>query len=241
MVGRVSFGGSGGALFMTYLLGVGLPMIAVYALFFGVPAGIMFATQDPTTHQPAEWAPMVMVPMMLLGAIAMVVVGIYGANKMLGYYWDHMMIEGKRARYTGTAGELFKTLIVHYLLLACTGGLYFPWFVTSWNKWVYSKVDVSGERLEFQGDPMSLIGIWLVGTLLTSLTLGIYFPWYLNNIYEWRWGNTAISGRRFTFQKDPGGLFVMAIVNAILMGCTLGFYAPWAWCKQWDWEAKHIG
>lgn len=240
MSGRVAFGGQGGALFMTYLLGVALPMFAVYAIGFGIPAGLIAATQDRVTHQPADWAMFVSVPLFILGAIGLAIVGIRGANKLLGYYWDNLMIEGKRARYTGTAGELFKTIFVHYLLLICTGGLYFPWFVTSWNRWVYSKVDVGGERLEFHGEPTTLIGIWLIGSILTSLTLGIYFPWYMNNLYEWRWNNTTISGRRFLFQKDPGGLFAMWIVNALLSTCTLGFYAPWAMCKQWDWESKHL-
>lgn len=234
--GRVAFAGKGGDLIVTYIVNVALPLLAAYMLPMAIGAGIQaaFRNSNPTVGAAIS------LPFMLVGLVGLFWGILNAMVRMSRFYYENLTIEGKRCQYHGTVGGLVKAMWVDYLIMACTFGLYFPWYVTKLNKYQYSQVDVQGERLEFNGDPASLLGTYLIGMILVSLTMGIYFPWFANNMYEWRWNATSISGRPFRFNKDPGGLFGQWIINSILTMCTMGIYAPWAMCKMWEWENTHV-
>lgn len=235
--GRVSFAGKGGDLIVTYLVQVVLPMMGIYLVFGGLMAGVQMAFRNSNPSLGAALS----LPFALCLAAGMMWAGLNAAVRLSRFHFENLTIEGKRCQYHGTVGSLVKAMWLDYVIMACTFGLYFPWYVTKLNKYQYSQVEVQGgERLEFNGDPASLLGTYIIGMILVSITFGIYFPWFANNMYEWRWNATSISGRPFRFMKDPGGLFGQWIINAILTMCTGGIYAPWAMCAMWDWETRHV-
>lgn len=236
--GRVAFAGKGGDLIVTYIVQCLLPIIGVYMLPMLIGMGISMSFRGGDN---ASLGALLSIPFSLVAVVGLFW-GILNVNVRLSrFHYENLTIEGKRCQYHGTVGGLVSAMWLDYLIMACTFGLYFPWFVTKLNKYQYSQVDVQGERLEFNGDPASLLGTYLIGMILVSVTAGIYFPWFMNNMYEWRWNATSISGRPFRFMKDPGGLFGQWIINAVLTMCTGGIYAPWAWCAMWDWEMRHVG
>jgi uncharacterized membrane protein YjgN (DUF898 family) len=220
---------------VTYLLAV-LPVIGVYLGMAILSFGIRSVFQGSNSSLGA----IISLPIVLAGLAGIMYLGLAAGVKITRYHYENLTIEGKRCQYHGTVGGILSALWLDYIIMFCTFGFYFPWFVTKTNKYTYSQIDVQGERLEFHGDPSSLLGTWIVGALLTTITFGIYFPWYLNSLYEWRWNATTINGRPFRFNKDPGGLFGVWILNAILSVCTLYIYIPWAICKQWQWECDHV-
>lgn len=234
--GRVAFAGKGGDLIVTYLVQVVLPMFGIYVVFGGIGAGIQMAFRN---SNPTLGAALSM-PFMLCLGVGVFWAALNGMIRLTRFHYENLTLEGKRCQYHGTVGGLVKAMWLDYIIMACTFGLYFPWYVTKANKYTYSQVDVQGERLEFNGDPGTLLGTYILGVILLTFTCWIYYPWFVNDMYEWRWNGTSIGGRPFRFVKDPGGLFGQWILNAILTVCTGGIYAPWAACAMWDWETRHV-
>ncbi len=232
--GRVVFAGRGGDLIVTYLMHVMIPMGAVLGVAF---AGAAVA---PAFDNPAA-AFVISMPIALCLTVGIFWAALHGVVTLSRFHYENLTIEGQRCQYNGTVGGLVKTMWLDYVIMACTMGLYFPWYVTKLNKYEYSQVAVqSGEQLEFHGDPASLLGTYLIGAILMSLTGGLYFPWFANSMYEWRWNATSLGGRPFQFQKDPGGLLGTWLIQSLLTVCSGGIYAPWAICNMTEWEMRHV-
>ena len=232
------YNGTGGGLFMGMLLGVMLPIFAACILMGG---SIVVGQQ---MHGDAGQA--ISTLGALVGGLALFAVILIGTNKMIGLYWDNVIIEGKRCQYHGTVGGLLGAMIVPYLLTSITLGIYSPWFYKRMKEFVYANLDVGGERLEFRGDAADLLGKLLVG--LCIIVFGLFVvvgpiiggAWLVNEFSAWEWNNTSISGRPFRYQSSLGEALVIHILVGLLSGCTFYVGFPWAKVMFWDFEAKHI-
>ena len=236
--GRVVYNGTGGGLFMGILVGVLLPIFVAYALLFG---SVMVGQQVRGDAGQAISA-----LGSLVGGLALLVVMLIAANKMIGLYWDNVVIEGKRCQYRGTVGGLVGALIVPYILTGITFGIYFPWLYAKMKEFVFANVDVGGERLVFNGNPSDLLGKFLI--MLAIVIFGsivVVGPilggaWFANELSAWEWNSTTISGRPFRYQATLGEVLVNQILVGLLAGCTMYIGLPWAMVMRWDFEAKHI-
>jgi uncharacterized membrane protein YjgN (DUF898 family) len=220
------------------LLSVLLPMLGAYAVF-GVGAGIGANMRDGAGQ-------VLSAILMFFGAIALIMAGLFVANKMIGFYWDNLVIEGRRCRYRGTTGSLFKAMIGPYLLTLITFGIYTPWLVKRFKEYCYEFIDVGGERLQFNGNAGDLLvkfliflAIYVVGSIVIVGPF-IAIPWFLNELYKWSWGGTSLGGRPFRFEATLVDTLVNILLSGLLMACTLYLGTPWAMVMQWDYEAKHV-
>jgi uncharacterized membrane protein YjgN (DUF898 family) len=146
-----------------------------------------------------------------------------------------------KLEFTGTGGELFGKLIVGALLTMLTLGIYTPWFMVSFNQYLYSKTRIIGTRrgdiqLEFTGTGGELFKVGLIGLLLTALTLGIYGPWFLVNLVKFYEDNStgrAADGTHFALRSTMTGgeLFKATFVGYLLTVLTLGIYGAWFICS----------
>ncbi len=146
-----------------------------------------------------------------------------------------------RMNFAGTGGELFAKLIVSFLLLIVTLGIYFPWFICSMTNYFASKTTVGPTRrgqirFAFNGTGGGFFGTFLVNYLLTLVTVGIYAPWAMCNIARWFTehyeAHTDDGGRQSAkFVGSGGDLFVTFLVGYLLTLVTLGIYTPWFACK----------
>ncbi|MBL8603337.1 MAG: DUF898 family protein [Myxococcales bacterium] len=237
--GRVAYTGTGGALAMGMIVGVILPILVAYMIL----GGAVFAGQQMR----GDAGQAISALGGLVGGVAILVLGLIGANKMIGFYWDNLTIEGKRCQYRGTVGGLVGAMIVPYILTALTLGIYTPWLFAKLKHFIYENVDVGGERLQFSGNPGDLLGlvviyivIVVVGAFLGGIPTILALPWIMNKFSEWEWNNSSISGRAFRYQSEFGDRLVNILVSGLLAGCTLYIGLPWSMVMQWDYEAKHI-
>ncbi|MGM0574595.1 MAG: DUF898 family protein [Myxococcota bacterium] len=149
--------------------------------------------------------------------------------------------EGVRPRFSGTGGEIFKALIVGFLLTAITLGIYAPWFYVSLTRYMAQRTTVGptarGQvRLNFTGSGGQLFVKGFIGYLLTMLTLGIYGFWFavdLGRFFVEHTEGQAPDGSKYQarFTLSGGEFFKAAIVGALLTMITLGIYMPWFICK----------
>lgn len=157
---------------------------------------------------------------------------IYSVSKIRGTTKGDLQPE-----FTGTGGELFKTLLIGGLLTAITVGIYMPWFAVNLIKYVEASSRAKaqdGSVYSLQSDLTGgeLFVTYLVGALLCVITIGIYTPWFICKLNKLFYSKTQIlaQGRpagRLDFVGQGGDLFVTYLVGMLLTMVTLTIYAAW--------------
>jgi len=138
--------------------------------------------------------------------------------------------------FNGRGGSLFCVIFVGVLLSIITFGIYSPWFMCKFVKFMTENmVIMSGGqpvgKFTFNGSGGSLFGTLLVGGILCGLTLCIYYPWFMVNLMKFYANATTVevegSTGRFLFNGTGGKLFGIMLLGAILSLLTLGIYSFW--------------
>lgn len=264
---RPNFAGTGGELFVTYLVGGLLTSITfgIYAPWFSCK--LTNYIMSNTTLSPTRRGELrlefsgtggeLFVTYLLGGFLTMITLGIYAPwfiCKLLKFFSNNTVAtapDGTRYRpsFEATGGELFVQLLVGQLLTMITFGIYAPWFICKLNKLILSRMSVLENEqpvgtFDFEGQGGELFVTYLVGMLLTMITAGIYMPWFLVKILRFNAEATRVSyqGRMFggSFHGSGGEFFVTYLVGALLTGITLGIYAPWFMVKLWQFQFNNL-
>lgn len=164
---RLAFEGTGGELFVTYLVGAILTTITLYIYFPWFICKL------------ARWG---------------------AANTRI--------LENEQPvgtmDFEGTGGELFVTYLVGALLMVITLYIYFPWFQVKMTKFFAEGLRIHYQGRTFQGQfhgtGGELFVIFLLHGFLTVITLYIYLPWFL--VKQWEF---SINNREFTEIGGAGG------------------------------------
>lgn len=171
------------------------------------------------------------------------------------YAWEarHTVINGKRLKFTGSAGGLFGTWILCLLLSIITLGIYGFYVPIKLRKWREANTFFEDEiptfdaeqklRAEkasyFDGGFWQWFGWSILGALVTICTLGICYPWAVQMVYSWEQRHKVYCKRRCTFDGTAVGLFGTWIVCLLLCIVTLGIYSLWIPIRILKWKAKH--
>ncbi len=171
------------------------------------------------------------------------------------YSWEakHTVIEGRRLKFTGSAGGLFGTWILCILLSIITLGIYAFYIPIKIKRWREANTFFEDEiptfdaeqnlRKEkasyFDGGFWQLFGWTLLGALITFFTLGICYPWAIKMIFSWEQRHKVYCKRRCTFDGTAMQLFGTWILCMLLSVITLGIYTWWIPIKIKKWQIKH--
>ena len=171
------------------------------------------------------------------------------------YSWEakHTVIEGRRLKFTGSAGGLFGTWIICILLSIVTLGIYAFYVPIKIKRWREANTFFEDEipsfdaeqnlRKEkasyFDGGFWQLFGWELLGVLITFFTAGICYPWAIKMIYSWEQRHKVYCKRRCTFDGNAMQLFGTWLLCMLLSIITLGIYTWWIPIKIKKWQIKH--
>ncbi|MBC8069765.1 MAG: DUF898 family protein [Deltaproteobacteria bacterium] len=264
---RPNFQGSGGELFVTFLVGYLLTMVTfgIYAPWFYcklVNFELSNTTLGPTrrgdlrlefTGKGGE----LFVTYLVGYLLCLVTAGIYGAwfmCKLIKFFDNNTVAtaqDGTRYRlnFEGTGGELFVTFLVGMLLTMVTLYIYLPWFICKLRKVIYTRTTILENEqpvgnLDFEGTGGSLFATAFVGALLCVFTLYIYLPWFQVKMKKFYAENTRIhyQGRVFagSFHGTGGEFFVTFLVGYLLTMVTIGIYMPWFIIKLWKFNTNNL-
>lgn len=171
------------------------------------------------------------------------------------YEWEakHTVIDGRRLKFTGSAGGLFGTWILCWFLMLITFGIYGFWVPLKIRKWRESNTFFEDEipnfsaqqnlRKEkasyFDGGLLQLIAWSLLGAVVTIFTVGICYPWAVQMQYSWEQRHKVYCKKRCTFDGTAIGLFGTWMLCLLLAFVTLGIYCIWIPIKIKKWQIKH--
>lgn len=208
---RLEFSGTGGELFVTYLLGGFLSMITlgIYLPWFICKLIKFFANNtvatapDGTRYRPSFEATggELFVQLLVGYLLTLITVGIYfpwflcKLNKLILSRMSVLENEQPVGSFDfeGTGGDLFVTYLVGALLTSITLGIYMPWFMVKIMRFTAEGTRVSYQGRMFAGSFHGTGGeffvTYLVGALLTSITLGIYAPWFMVKLWQFQFNN----------------------------------------------------
>lgn len=263
---RPSFQGSGGELFVTFLVGALLSAITLYIYLPWFMCKLASYVASNTTLGPTRRGELrleftgkggeLFVTLLVGGLLSAITLYIYlpwFLCKLTKFFTDNYVAvapDGTRYRlsFDGSGGELFVTFLVGGLLSAITLYIYMPWFICKLNKFFLSRMTLLENEqpvgnLDFAGAGGELFVTFLVGMLLTAITLYIYYPWFLVKIMKFNAENLRVNyqGRTFggAFNGTGGEFFVTLLVGGLLSAITLYIYLPWFQVNIWKFQINN--
>lgn len=194
--------------------------------------------------------------MLLGGLVTTVTLGICFPFAVCWLYeWEakHTVIDGRRLRFTGTAGGLFGTWLLCIVLTIVTLGIYGFYVPLKIRRWRESNTFFEDElvahdsvqKLKFEkasyfdGGFWQLFGWRLLGVILTLVTLGICYPFAMKLTYSWEQRHKVYCRRRCTFDGTAMSLLGTWLLCILLTIITLGIYSLWVILKIKKWQVKH--
>jgi len=218
---RVEFTGTGGELFVAYLVGMLLTMITfgIYTPWF-ICKMIKFFSENTQAVAPdgtryrlgfdgtgGELFVTYLVGA-ILSAITLYIYLPWFMCKLTKWATSNLRIlENEQPvgslDFEGTGGELFVTYLVGMLLTMITGGIYMPWFSVKMTKFFAegTRITYQGRMFQgqFHGTGGELFVIMLLHGFLTVITAYIYLPWFL--VKQWEFD---INNREYTEMGGAG-------------------------------------
>ena len=187
------------------------------------------------------------------GLVTVITLGIcypFAVNWLYSWEAKHTVIEGRRLKFTGSAGGLFGTWIICILLSIITLGIYAFYVPIKIKRWREANTFFEDEipsfdaeqnlRKEkasyFDGGFWQLFGWELLGVLITFFTAGICYPWAIKMIYSWEQRHKVYCKRRCTFDGNAMQLFGTWLLCMFLSVITLGIYTWWIPIKIKKWQ-----
>jgi uncharacterized membrane protein YjgN (DUF898 family) len=128
------------------------------------------------------------------------------------------MAHGK-FEYKGTGLGYLWLWIWTTLLTIVTFGLFFPWAMTSKERWIAQNTFIDDKQLCFKGSGAGLFANWVLIVILSMITFGIYIPWGACRIQRWKTNNTYFA--------DLGD-----IEHVVEVGARAANYTQRSFCNQ---------
>jgi uncharacterized membrane protein YjgN (DUF898 family) len=105
--------------------------------------------------------------------------------------------------------------------------LLIPLAMVGARRYRMSRTSWRGIRFAFRGRSVDFIRLFVRDSLLTVLTLGLYYPVFATHIYDFMVSRTSLGSERFGFDGRPRDLFRIYGLAFLLWLPTLGLYYFW--------------
>jgi uncharacterized membrane protein YjgN (DUF898 family) len=161
------------------------------------------------------------------------------------YRMSKTSYRGIRFGYRGTKKGLILLMLKGILLTAVTLGIYFPWFLNSVRKYLYSNTRYGNVECDFTGIGSDFAGIvFFHGILLTGVTFGIYQYWYKSKLFKFFYEHISFSkdGKELGFITNATGkeFLKLLIINWVIIVFTLGLGFPIVKIRNMHFIAEHV-
>jgi uncharacterized membrane protein YjgN (DUF898 family) len=221
---RLTFKGSGGALFGIQVTNTCLTLLTLGIYYFWGKVKVRAYLLSQTEFEGDRFAYHGTGKELLLGYLkAMVVVGV----PVLVLSLPELL--GAPALAQAAAQFLLGVLVMVFMPVAMVGARRYRLSRTSWR----------GIRFSFRGPAREFVNLFLNGSLLTTLTLGIYYPYFLVRRQAFMISHSYLGSQRFGFDGRGRDLLWSWVGAALLLVPTLGLSWFWFAARTQRYFAEH--
>lgn len=172
--------------------------------------------------------------------------------------------------FTGSLGEFAPKGALWFFLTIITMGIYGPWFLRNYIRYLLENLSREGKQAGFLGQPGKLLTVMLLAIYLPIIILAIIFAvWFIGSsggnpaatiwraavigiivmifvilIFTWfyfKWLiNFEFSGYSIRFQAPWGRTAGIVLGQTLLCLVTIGIYGPAAWIRIFRFVASNI-
>jgi uncharacterized membrane protein YjgN (DUF898 family) len=147
--------------------------------------------------------------------------------------------EGIRFSFRGRFGKALELYFKGIVLSIVTLGIYIPFFHVRMQNFWRNLSYFGNTPFRYDGKGSGLLGAYLLSVLLTLPTLGICWFWYNAKLWRYDWEHTSFEGIRFHSTITGGGLLALKLVNLLLLVFTLGLAYPWTIVRTIRFRVDH--
>lgn len=188
--------------------------------------GLMFAAFILGSLDSEETASLVILGYILVMAV-LIPLAIHGA---LRYRLSRTSWRGIRFGYRGERKQLFFEMVMGYVLVVLTAGLYTGWFIDGLRRYIIGHIRFGNLKFGYDGQGTKLFLIYLKGWVFGILTLGLYYFWFMKEWMNYFAAHTFVEqdGNRYYFSGNFSGTSYLGLmlVNFLLLVFTLGLATP---------------
>ncbi len=192
--------------------------------------------------------------------LTVLTIGIYrfwGKTNKRKFIWSHLVLEGSRFQYTGTAKHLYmgfaKFVVPAFILWVLIGNVIellvgnlalpivaalvlFHWGLLFWAgfalrylslRYWISNTKFRGVHFRFGGNFSKYIKEALIGSLFTLFTLGLYYPFLAATNRKNLTEAISFGPQKLSYSGKGWDLWYHYIIAFPLLLLTLGLYYPW--------------
>lgn len=168
--------------------------------------------------------------------------------------------------YRGKGFDLFKILIVNFLLTVITLGLYYPWAKIAYLRYLYGQTEFKESRFQFHGLGQEVFKGFIIVFLIFGGVYGFYFwaiytqtidlagiallliflitmfiiPFAIHGALRYRMSRTTWRGIHFGYRGDRNELFRLYAKGLFLSIITFGIYGFWFVTSIRNYTISHI-
>ncbi|MCR5080838.1 MAG: DUF898 family protein [Treponema sp.] len=147
-----------------------------------------------------------------------------------GYEINHTVIDGRRLKFTGTAGALFNSWIIRWILIICTFGIYsicIPWKTEKWCAENTVFADDNNTVGRFDSDFWPYFKVLFLYGLLAGITFGLLLPYAHKQIVKYEQEHKKYGSLGLRFDATGSQFYGTWILGSILSAITFGIYGVW--------------
>jgi uncharacterized membrane protein YjgN (DUF898 family) len=218
-VRRLSFRGSGGALFGIHIVNVLLAFVTLGVFTFWGKVRVRRYLLSQSVFEGDRFAYHGTGKELLLGWLKALL--LFGIPVALLNLMPQLLGAGRGIQ--GLVLLLIYLIVMIFLPLAKVGARRYRLSRTSWR----------GIRFSFRGSALDFVRLYVKGALLTILTLGVYYPFFATEQHAFLVSHSYLGNQRFAFDgrgRDLLGSFLRAVLLTVP---TLGL------CWFWFIAARH--
>jgi len=221
---RLTFNGTGGALFSLQVINTCLTLLTLGVYYFWAKVKVRAYLLSETAFEGDRFAYHGTGKELLFGYLkAMVVVGV----PVLLLSLPELL--GAPALAQAAAQLLLGVLVMVFMPVAMVGARRYRLSRTSWR----------GIRFSFRGPAREFVNLFINGSLLTTLTLGVYYPYFLTRRQAFMVSHSYLGSQRFGFDGRGRDLLWPWLGVALLFVPTLGLSWFWFAARKQRYFAEH--
>ncbi len=159
-------------------------------------------------------------------------------------------VQSYHLQFFGKGSEYFAIMIVNWLLMVVTLGIYYPWARAKRLKYIYGQTALNDQRFNFAGTGKEMFRGFIKVILFYLVVMVIYtlfifyqlafpailvlllaffaiYPLAIHGSLRYRMSRTSYRGIRFGYRGDRAELFKNCIKWGLLTLVTFGIYGAW--------------